>query len=108
MVAWWTAWRAVTAAAEAKLAARPQKSHRNGWGVDETTFRRPLRFMTGLVNLDTGRLWYLFEGRSKKVSAQRLRLLGDDVVDIESVVIEPLRQLQGRRHRTRATGGAGG
>jgi transposase len=45
--------------------------------------------MTGLVNLDTGRLWDLFEGRSKAVLAERLRLLGNDVVAIETVVIDP-------------------
>ncbi len=45
--------------------------------------------MTGIVNLSTGKLWDLFEGRSRKVLADRLRLLGDDVVEIESVVIDP-------------------
>jgi transposase len=58
-------------------------------GADETSFRRPGRFMSGLVDLDTGRLWDLFEGRSKAVLAERLRLLGDNVVEIESVVIDP-------------------
>ncbi len=45
--------------------------------------------MTGLVDLDSGKLWDLFEGRSKAVLADRLRLLGDDVVEIHSVVIDP-------------------
>lgn len=87
-VSWWTAWRAVAAAAAEVLAQRPTVPPRR-LGVDETTFRRPGRFMTGLVNLDTGRLWDLFEGRSKAVLAERLRLLGGDVVAIESVVIDP-------------------
>ncbi len=71
-----------------KLAAHLRKPP-NQLGVDETTFRRPGRFMTGLVNLSTAKLWDLFEGRSRKVLADRLRLLGDDVVEIESVVIDP-------------------
>lgn len=87
-VSWWTAWRAIADAAERLLAARPVAPPRR-LGADETTFRRPGRFMTGLVDLDTGRLWDLFEGRSKALLAERLRLLGDDVVEIESVVIDP-------------------
>lgn len=87
-VSWWTAWRAIATAARALLAARPAAPPRH-LGVDETTFRRPGRFMTGLVDLGSGRLWDLFEGRSKAVLAERLRLLGDDVVAIESVVIDP-------------------
>ncbi len=44
--------------------------------------------MTGIVKLSTAKLWDLFEGRSKAVLADRLPLLGDDVVEIESVVID--------------------
>ena len=58
-------------------------------GIDETTFRRYGSFMTGLVDLDTSRLWDLIEGRSKKVLVSRLQLLGESVRDIESVVIDP-------------------
>jgi transposase len=87
-VSWWTAWRAIVVAALKALAIRSPSPPRR-LGVDETTFRRPGRFMTGLVNLDTGRLWDLIEGRSKAVLAERLRLLGDAVVEIVEVVIDP-------------------
>ena len=42
---WHTAWDAVAAAAGAKLTARPPMPPRR-LDVDETTFRRPRRFMT--------------------------------------------------------------
>lgn len=87
-VAWWTAWRVVATAARRLLAARPSRPPRH-LGVDETTFRRPGRFMTGLVDLGTGRLWDLVEGRSKAVLADRLRAVGRDVRRIEVVVIDP-------------------
>ena len=45
--------------------------------------------MTGLIDLDTGRLWDLVEGRSKAVLAARLRALGPAVGLIEHVVIDP-------------------
>ena len=57
-------------------------------GLDETTFRRPQRFATGLVDLDSGRLWDLVEGSSRKVVTDRLAALGVDVASIEDVVIE--------------------
>ena len=85
-VGWWTAWRAITTAAQAVLDARPLTPPAR-LGVDETTFRRPQRFMTGLIDLDTGRLWDLVEGRSKAVLANRLRALGPAVGLIEHVVI---------------------
>ena len=87
-VSWHTAWDAVAAAAGAKLAARPPMPPRR-LGVDETTFRRPRRFMTGIVDLETSRLWDIFEGRSKAALANRLRLLGDAASAIEAVVIDP-------------------
>ena len=87
-VGWHTAWDAVAAAAGAKLAARPQSPPRR-LGVDETTFRRPRRFMTGIVDLETSRMWDMFEGRSKAALADRLRLLGEAASVIEAVVIDP-------------------
>ena len=45
--------------------------------------------MTGLVDLDTSRLWDLIEGRSKKALAARLEALGEQVAEIEAVVIDP-------------------
>jgi transposase len=87
-VSWWTAWRTIAAAAQRMLAQRRIAPPKH-LGVDETTFRRPGKFMTGIVDLSTGKLWDLFEGRSKTVLADRLRRLGDDVDEIESVVIDP-------------------
>lgn len=87
-VGWWTAWRAIAGAAAAAIAVRPPVPPAR-LGLDETTFRRPQRFATGVVNLDTGRLWDLLEGRSKTVVTQRLsqldaaqlRAIGDVVID---------------------------
>src|SRR5690606_15900889 len=48
------------------------------------------RFATGLIDLDTGRLWDLVPGRSKSVVAQRLAALDDHAVAaITDVVIDP-------------------
>ena len=85
---WWTTWRAARAEAERQLAQRPQGPPPR-LGLDETTFRRPQRFATGLVDLDTGRLWDLVEGRSRKVVTDRLAALGVDVDAIVDVVIDP-------------------
>ena len=87
-VSWSTAWRAIAAAARAKIAGLPQRPPRR-LGIDETTFGRHRSFVTGLVDLDTSRLWDLIEGRSKKVLVARLEALGEDVHSIESVVIDP-------------------
>ena len=78
--------------------------------VDETTLRRPRRFMTGIVDLETSRLWDIFEGRSKAALANRLRLEAaldaDDTLDLKSVWIlkEALRDVYdstGRRQAER-------
>ena len=106
-VSWATAWRAIAAAARQKIALLPQRPPRR-LGIDETTFRRHGSFMTGLVDLDTSRLWDLIEGRSKKVLVSRLQLLGERVGEIESVVIDPLRRLQGRGAGPRAARHPGG
>lgn len=87
-VSWSTAWRAIAAVARAKIAALPRRPPRR-LGIDETTFRRHRSFMTGLVNLDTSRLWDLVEGRSKKVLVSRLEAVGEHIGDIEAVVIDP-------------------
>ena len=87
-VNWSTAWRAIAAAARAKIAGLPQRPPRR-LGIDETTFRRHGSFVTGLVDLDTSRLWDLIEGRSKKVLVSRLQLHGESVRSIEAVVIDP-------------------
>ncbi len=65
---WRTVWRAVQAAIESALAASTPPTLRR-LGIDETSFRRPGRFATGFVDLDTGRLVDLVEGRSKSWSA---------------------------------------
>ena len=87
-VSWWTAWRATVIEAAKALAARPVVPPER-LGLDETTFRRPQRFATGLVDLSSGRLWDLLEGRSKAVVAQRLAELGADAERIGDVVIDP-------------------
>ncbi len=63
---WRTVWRAVRAAIEAALSAAEPPTLRR-LGIDETSFRRPGRFATGFVDLDTGRLVDLVEGRSKSL-----------------------------------------
>ena len=88
MVSWPTAWRAIAAAARSKIAGLPTCPPRR-LGIDETTFGRHRSFMTGLVDLDTSRLWDLIEGRSKKALVSRLEALGEEVRAIEAVVIDP-------------------
>lgn len=87
-VSWRTAWRATQTRIRAGLAARvwgpPTRL-----GLDETTFRRPQRYATGFVDLDTGKLADLVEGRSKKLVADWLDELGDAKDDIVDVVIDP-------------------
>ena len=75
------------AAARQKIAALPKCPPRH-LGNDETTFRRHRSFMTGLVDLDTARMWDLIERCSKKVLVTRLEALGDAVRSIEAVVID--------------------
>src|SRR5205823_3934292 len=89
-VSWWTAWRAIEVAA-AVAVDRARLDHPPArLGLDETTFRRPQRFATGIVNLDTGRLWDLMAGRSKSVVVQRLAALDDNHrATIADVVIDP-------------------
>jgi transposase len=87
-VSWWTAWKATVAEAAKVLAARPSLPPAQ-LGLDETTFRRPQRFATGLVDLSSGRLWDLLEGRSKAVVVGRLAELGSDAERIADVVIDP-------------------
>ena len=87
-VGWHTAWSAVERAAAAELEERGAAPPRR-IGIDETTFRRPRRFMTSIVDLDTSRLFDIFEGRSKKALAERLRALGADAGLVEAVVIDP-------------------
>jgi transposase len=87
-VSWWTAWKAMVIEAATALAARPVVPPER-LGLDETTFRRPQRFATGLVDLSSGRMWDLLEGRSKAVVAERLAELGPDADVIGDVVIDP-------------------
>jgi len=54
-VSCWTAWRATVAEAAKVLAARPALPPER-LGLDETTFRRPQRLATDLVDLSSGRL----------------------------------------------------
>ena len=87
-VRWATACRAFAAVARQKIAALPKCPPRR-LGIDETTLRRHRRFMTGLVDLDTSRVWDLIEGRSKNDLVARLEALCEQVREIHWVVIDP-------------------
>lgn len=88
-VSWRTAWRAAKERIEAALAAAPRPVVVR-LGVDETTFRRPQRFATGFVDLDTGKLVDLVEGRSKRLVADWLAGLAPAVRDgIGEVALDP-------------------
>ncbi len=45
--------------------------------------------MTGIMNLETSRLWDILGSRSKAAMAYRLCLLGDAASAIEAVMIDP-------------------
>lgn len=74
---WRTVWRAVQAAIEAALARSTPPTLRR-LGIDETSFRRPGRFATGFVDLDTGRLVDLVEGRSKSLVSAWIGALSEE------------------------------
>jgi transposase len=69
-VAWQTVWRWTRPRIEAALDGRQVPVR---LGLDETSFRRPQRFATGLVDLDSGRLHDLLEGRSGRIVASWLQ-----------------------------------
>ena len=88
-VSWWTVWRVTKIHIEQLLGSRPTPAPRR-LGLDETTFRRPQRFATGFVDLDTGRLVDLVEGRSKKLVSDWLAALDDAVrAGIQEVALDP-------------------
>lgn len=88
-VSWRTAWRAAQAHIEAALAARPPAVPRR-LGLDETSFRRLGRYATGFVDLDTGRLVDLVEGRSKALVSDWLAGLDPDARGgIAEVALDP-------------------
>ncbi len=88
-VSWRTAWRATKEHIEAALAAHPPPAPRR-LGLDETSFRRGGRFATGFVDLDTGRLVELVEGRSKALVSAWLEGLDDQARDgIAEVALDP-------------------
>ena len=88
-VSWRTAWRATRTHIEAALAARPPAVPRR-LGLDETSFRRGGRFATGFVDLDTGRLVELVEGRSKALVSDWLEALDADArAGIAEVAMDP-------------------
>jgi transposase len=86
---WRTVWRAVQAAIQETLAGSSPPPLRR-LGIDEHSFRRPGRLATGFVDLDTGRLVDLLEGRSKSLVSDWLASLGDDVgAGIVEVALDP-------------------
>ncbi|HEX2274867.1 MAG TPA: ISL3 family transposase [Acidimicrobiales bacterium] len=86
---WRTVWRAVQAVIEAALGEWSPTPFRR-LGIDEHSFRRPGRLATGFVDLDTGRLLDLVEGRSKSLVSEWLASLGDDVrAGIAEVALDP-------------------
>ncbi len=86
---WRTVWRAVQAAIEAALARSTPPTLRR-LGIDETSFRRPGRFVTGFVDLDTGRLVDFVEGRSKSLVSDWLAALSADArAAIVEVALDP-------------------
>jgi transposase len=88
-LSWASAWRAAKARIEAELASKPPPAPVR-LGLDETTFRRPQRFATGFVDLDTGHLVDLVEGRSKALVAQWLAGLEPSVrAGIAEVALDP-------------------
>ncbi|HEX2273091.1 MAG TPA: transposase [Acidimicrobiales bacterium] len=77
------------AAIEAALARSTPPTLRR-LGIDETSFRRPGRFATGFVDLDTGRLVDLVEGRSKSLVSDWLAALSEDArAAIVEVALDP-------------------
>ena len=88
-LSWRTVWRTAEARIRAALAARPAVAPRR-LGLDETSFRRPQRFATGFVDLDSGRLVDLVEGRSKRLVSDWLEALDPDVrAGIAEVALDP-------------------
>ncbi len=85
-VDWRTVWRHARARIEDRLDACEPPAR---LGLDETSFRRPQRFVTGFVDLDTGRLVDLVQGRSRKAVADWLVGFGDAVDQIEDVAMDP-------------------
>ncbi len=88
-LAWRTVWRAARAAIESALAGAERPTLRR-LGIDETSFRRPGRFATGFVDLDTGRLIDLVEGRSKSLVSDWLAALPAEArAAIVEVALDP-------------------
>ncbi len=86
---WRTVWRTAEARIRAALAARPILVPRR-LGLDETSFCRPQRFATGFVDLDSGRLVDLVEGRSKRLVGDWLEALDPEVrAGIVDVALDP-------------------
>jgi transposase len=89
-VSWPTAWRAIETAARAAVAARPTTRAPRRLGLDETRFwwRRP--WLTGLVDLDSGEVLDVVEGRTGAAVAAWLDgLEPTDLPTIDVVVTDP-------------------
>ncbi|MCB1030660.1 MAG: ISL3 family transposase [Acidimicrobiales bacterium] len=88
-VSWPTACKAIKAQAEQVIAQRPKTPPRR-LGIDETRFWWKVPWLTGLVDLDTGELVEVIEGRTSKTVTDWLETLSDnDQQQIKVVVCDP-------------------
>ena len=89
-VSWPTAWRAIAAAAGAAIAARPTTRAPRRLGLDETRFWWRQPWLTGLVDLDTGDVLDVVEGRTgAAVHGWLDNLEPDTLARIDVVVTDP-------------------
>jgi transposase len=89
-VSWPTAWRAIAAAARSAVAARPTTRAPRRLGLDETRFWWRQPWLTGLVDLDSGEVLDVVEGRTgAAVHGWLDRLEPTDLPRVDVVVTDP-------------------
>lgn len=88
-VSWPTACKAIKTQAERVVSQRSKTPPRR-LGIDETRFWWKVPWLTGLVDLDTGELVEVIEGRTSKTVTDWLETLSDnDQASIKVVVCDP-------------------
>lgn len=88
-VSWPTAWKAIETEARRVIAERPKSPPRR-LGLDETRFWWKVPWLTGLVDLDTGELVEVIEGRtSGAVTDWLITLSPAERAEIAVVVCDP-------------------